>query len=79
MLEAGIGRGHNVAITTLSGFTLPGDTAASSRYWEQDIIDPEVTVENGLIEVPQRPGIGYEPNRRSIDKFSLHSETFRPR
>ncbi|MEW6697460.1 MAG: o-succinylbenzoate synthase [Bacillota bacterium] len=77
MLEAGVGRAHNVAITTLPGFTLPGDTAASSRYWEQDIIQPEVTVENGLIQVPDKPGIGYEPVREIIDRFTLYSETFR--
>ncbi|MBS0673335.1 o-succinylbenzoate synthase, partial [Enterococcus faecalis] len=40
MLESGIGRAHNVALTTLSNFTMPGDTAASSRYWEKDIITP---------------------------------------
>lgn len=78
MLEAGIGRAHNVAVTTLPGFTLPGDTAASSRYWQQDIIEPEVTVENGMITVPETPGIGYKPLRKCIEKFSLYSETFRP-
>jgi len=72
MLEDGVGRAHNVAVTTL-----PGDTAASSRYWEQDIIQPEVTVENGLIQVPSQPGIGYEPVREIIDQFTLYSETFR--
>jgi O-succinylbenzoate synthase len=77
MLEAGIGRAHNVAITALPGFTLPGDTAASSRYWEQDIIAPEVTVENGLISIPGLSGIGYEPVRKQMERFSLHSETFR--
>lgn len=78
MLESGVGRAHNVAITTLPGFTLPGDTAASSRYWEQDLIEPEVTVENGLIQVPAQPGIGYQPVRERVDRFTLYSETFRP-
>lgn len=60
MLESGVGRLHNVAITTLPGFTLPGDTAASSRYWEEDIIEPEVTVSpQGTIRVPDLPGIGH--------------------
>lgn len=77
MLESGVGRAHNVAITTLPGFTLPGDTAASSRYWERDIIQPEVTVLDGLIQVPTGPGIGYEPDREAIDEFTLYSETFR--
>lgn len=78
MLEAGVGRAHNVAVTTLPGFTLPGDTAASSRYWEQDIIEPEVTVDKGLIQVPSAPGIGYRPVRRIIDEYTLYTETFRP-
>ncbi|RYD02817.1 hypothetical protein N752_22650 [Desulforamulus aquiferis] len=77
MLESGIGRAHNVAITTLPGFTLPGDTAASSRYWERDLIEPEVTVTNGVIHVPEKAGIGYEPNRELIEQFTLYSETFR--
>lgn len=77
MLESGIGRAHNVAITTLPGFTLPGDTAASSRYWEQDLIEPAVNVENGLIKVPGGPGLGYEPVRLRIDECTLYSETFR--
>lgn len=78
MLEAGIGRAHNIAITTLPGFTLPGDTAASSRYWEQDLIQPEVTVENGIIKVPEGPGIGYDPIPKRIDACTLFSEAFRP-
>lgn len=77
MLESGIGRAHNVAITTLPNFVLPGDTAASSRYWERDIIDPEVTVEHGTITVPDSPGIGYEPNRKRIDEQTLYCKVFR--
>lgn len=61
MLESGVGRLHNVAITTLPGFTLPGDTAASSRYWQEDIIEPAVTVSpQGTIRVPEAPGLGYQ-------------------
>lgn len=78
MLESGIGRAHNIAITSLPGFTLPGDTAASFRYWEQDIIDPEVTVENGRIRIPKEPGIGYEPVRKRIDRYTIRSQTYRP-
>jgi o-succinylbenzoate synthase len=77
MLEAGVGRAHNIAITTLDNFTMPGDTAASSHYWEQDIIEPEVTVENGLITVPDKPGIGYEVNRRLVDQYTVSSKTYR--
>ncbi|WP_028776905.1 o-succinylbenzoate synthase [Shimazuella kribbensis] len=76
MLESGIGRAHNVAITTLSNFIMPGDTAASSRYWEHDIIAPAVTVENGLITVPDETGIGYEPDLERIQEYTLYSKTF---
>jgi O-succinylbenzoate synthase len=76
MLEAGIGRAHNIAITTLSQFTLPGDTAPSAHYWKQDIIDPEIVMKGGYIHVPKGPGIGYEPNLFRIDDITLHSKTF---
>jgi o-succinylbenzoate synthase len=71
MLEAGIGRAHNVAITTLPQFIMPGDTAGSSRYWVKDIIDPEVVVINGVINVPEKPGIGYEVNREVLESFRI--------
>src|ERR1700730_14310485 len=62
MLESGIGRAHNIALSTLPGFTLPGDVTASKRYWEEDIIDPEVTVSpQGTIRTPLGPGLGFEP------------------
>lgn len=70
MLETGIGRAHNIALSSLSGFTIPGDLSASSRYWERDIIIPEVTVTSGRIAVPTAPGIGYD-----VDRDYLHSIT----
>src|SRR5699024_12269700 len=60
MLEAGVGRAHNIALTSLSGFTMPGDTAGSQSYWYKDIISPEVVVEDGMITIPHEAGIGYE-------------------
>lgn len=76
MLEAGIGRAHNVALTSLSNFTLPGDTAASSRYWEQDIIEPEVTVTDGWIDVPSEVGIGYQVNHTILEQFTVKKMVF---
>jgi o-succinylbenzoate synthase len=76
MLEAGIGRAHNIALTTLPQFVLPGDTAASSRYWEKDIIVPEVIVENGVIHVPDKPGIGYEVNRQVLESYRVDKTVF---
>jgi O-succinylbenzoate synthase len=75
MLESGIGRAHNIAMATLAGFTLPGDVSASSRYWEEDIIEPPVTVTSrGTIVAPTKPGIGFEVNRERIDRLTLRSE-----
>ncbi|MBP1949739.1 o-succinylbenzoate synthase [Virgibacillus litoralis] len=76
MLEAGIGRAHNIALTTLPQFVLPGDTAASALYWKKDIIKPEVTVENGVITVPDRPGIGYEIDEKALENFTVEEEVF---
>ncbi len=75
MLESGIGRAHNIALSTLPNFTLPGDVTASKRYWEEDIIDPEVTVSaEGTIRVPTGPGIGFEPRRDRIEKLTVRKE-----
>ena len=75
MLESGIGRAHNIAMATLAGFTLPGDVSASSRYWEEDIIEPPVTVsERGTIAAPDKPGIGFEVNRSRVDSLTIRCE-----
>lgn len=61
MLESGIGRSHNIALSTLPNFVLPGDVSASKRYWKRDIIVPPVEVSpRGTISVPDTPGFGYE-------------------
>ncbi len=78
MLEAGIGRAHNIALSTLPGFTLPGDVSASGRYWEEDIIEPPVTVSpQGTIKAPTTPGIGYEVNEALIETLTSRRETVR--
>lgn len=76
MLEGGIGRAHNLAITSLANFTIPGDTAPSSHYWKQDIIFPEVVMVDGYIQVPDAPGIGYKPNLEYIEQLTLKSKMF---
>lgn len=76
MLESGIGRAHNIAISALSNFRLPGDTAASSNYWEEDIIEPAVTVQDGRIQVSDRPGIGYEPILQRIHQRTQYEQVF---
>jgi O-succinylbenzoate synthase len=78
MLESGIGRAHNIALSTLANFTLPGDVTASKRYWTEDVIDPEVTVTpQGTIRVPQGPGIGFEPRRERIEQLTVRREVLR--
>ncbi len=74
MLESGIGRAHNIAMSALSGFTLPGDVSASRRYYEEDTILPPVTVDaDGTIRVPDAPGIGYEPNAERIARATVRT------
>ena len=77
MLESGVGRAHNIALSTLPNFTLPGDVSASARYWTQDIIDPEVEVTSrGTIRVPNRPGIGYDVDRNSVNRFTMRQRSW---
>ncbi len=71
MLESGIGRAHNIAISTLKGYTMPGDVSASKRYWHEDIIEPAVEVsENGTIIAPEKAGIGFEIKENLIEKLT---------
>lgn len=76
MLESGIGRAHNIAMSTLDGFCLPGDVSASARYWHEDIIEPPVSVsDRGTIKVSDEPGIGYQINEEMIQTRTIRSET----
>jgi O-succinylbenzoate synthase len=78
MLESGIGRAHNIAMSSLEGFTLPGDVSASARYWDEDIIEPPVTVSpRGTITVPAGPGIGYEVNEKRLESLVKRREAVR--
>jgi O-succinylbenzoate synthase len=77
MLETGIGRAANVALAALPGFTLPGDTSASSRFFQQDITTPFV-MEDGYLTVPQGAGIGVEPDLDFLDSITDYRETIRP-
>ena len=76
MLESGVGRAHNIALTSLPQFTLPGDTAGSANYWHEDIVKPEVIVQNGTIQVPDKPGIGYELNEEVLEKYTIDTKSF---
>jgi o-succinylbenzoate synthase len=75
MLESGIGRAHNIAMSSLADFSLPGDVSASRRYWTEDIIEPEVEVtRQGTIRVPTAPGIGYAPRLDRIESLTQRRE-----
>ena len=78
MLESGVGRAHNVALSTLENFSLPGDVSASRRYWKEDIIDPEVEVSGaGMIAIRDEPGTGYRVKEDLIEKLTIRRETLR--
>ncbi|MGA8762132.1 MAG: o-succinylbenzoate synthase [Candidatus Sulfotelmatobacter sp.] len=78
MLESGIGRAHNIAVSTLEGFRLPGDVSASKRYWKEDIIDPEVEVSpQGMIAIRDEPGTGYCVKEDLIERLTVRKETLR--
>jgi len=78
MLESGIGRAHNIALSTLANFSLPGDVSASKRYWKEDIIDPEVQVSpQGMITISDQPGTGYRVKEDLIEKLTVRKETVR--
>jgi len=78
MLETGIGRAHNIALSTLENFSLPGDVSASKRYWKEDIIDPEVEVSpQGMIAISDKPGTGYRVKSDLIEKLTVRKATLR--
>ena len=75
MLESGIGRAHNIALSTLPNFTLPGDVSASKRYWKQDIVVPPVEVSpRGTIAISDRPGFGYDLDRDLLERLTVRSK-----
>ncbi|MGA2568897.1 MAG: o-succinylbenzoate synthase [Terracidiphilus sp.] len=78
MLESGVGRSHNIALSSLEGFTLPGDVSASKRYFADDIVEPEIAVSpDGEIAIPDTPGRGYEVRTNLVDKLTVRKETIR--
>lgn len=77
MLESGIGRAHNIALSTLPNFTLPGDVSASKRYWKRDVVHPEVQVdEHGFIAVRDEVGFGYAIDTKYIESIAVQKQVF---
>jgi O-succinylbenzoate synthase len=78
MLESGIGRSHNIALSTLENYSLPGDVSASKRYWVEDIIEPEVTVSpQGEIAISDAPGRGYEVRTDLVEALTVRKHEIR--
>jgi len=79
MLESGVGRAHNVHLSTLENFTLPSDVADSKRYFVEEIIEPTVQVrKDGTIAVPDGPGIGYEVRMDRVEKHLESRRVLKP-
>lgn len=74
MVDSGIARAHNIAAATLSGFTLPNDIAASSRYYNQDIINPAIELNGTYVDVPQQAGLGYDIDDYALDQFTVEKK-----
>ncbi|MEB6551265.1 o-succinylbenzoate synthase [Heyndrickxia sporothermodurans] len=74
MIEFGVSRAHNIALSTKEGFTIPGDLSASNRFWEEDIIYPQVEVANGKVKVPNQPGIGFDINFNRLHQVTTYHE-----
>ncbi len=78
MLESGIGRAGNVALASLSNFTLPGDISASRRYYKQDIVEPEFVIDrDSMMAVPTGPGIGVEVQMDRLERVTVRKQEFR--
>jgi o-succinylbenzoate synthase len=78
MLESGVGRAHNLHLSSLEGFVLPGDTASASRYWDEDIVEPLLDAVDGVQQVPQGPGSGVTLKRDLVERLTRKVEVLRP-
>ena len=76
MLESGIGRAHNIHLSTLPNFTKPGDISSASRYFHRDIIEEKLEAVDGRMPVPEGPGIGVTLDRDFLDHVTLSREEF---
>jgi O-succinylbenzoate synthase len=79
MLETGVGRALNLALAAMPGFTLPGDTSASSRYFAEDLTEPFELAPDGTMAVPSMPGIGVTPIADRLETYGTAREVVRPR
>ncbi|MBO1912273.1 o-succinylbenzoate synthase, partial [Microvirga sp. 3-52] len=73
MIEFGISKAHNLALASLPQFSLPGDFSASTHFWHEDPVEPSVEIENGVIKLSKRPGIGVNLNKELVEKYLIES------
>jgi o-succinylbenzoate synthase len=76
MIEFGVSRAHNISLATLEGFSIPGDISSSSKYWDEDIIDTPIVVENGFVKRFDKPGIGVGLNEKRLKEVCEFREEF---
>ncbi len=74
MLESGVGRAHNLQLSTLEGFVLPGDTSSASRYWDEDIVEPLLDAVDGVQSVPPGAGIGVRLKTDLVERLTVRAE-----
>jgi o-succinylbenzoate synthase len=76
MLESGVGRAHNIHLSTLPNFRKPGDTSSASRYFKQDIVSTPLEAVDGVMPVPPGAGIGVELNRTFLETVTQSKQVF---
>ena len=74
MLESGVGRAHNLHVSTLEGFVLPGDTSSASRYWDEDLVEPLLEAHDGVQQVPEGDGIGVRLKTDLVERLTRRVE-----
>jgi o-succinylbenzoate synthase len=74
MMELGVGRAHNLHLSSLEGFTLPGDTASASRYWDEDIVEPWLDAVDGIQKIPEGVGIGVKVRKDVMEKYTVRKQ-----
>lgn len=75
MLETSVSRAHNIALASLPNFSIPGDISSFSRYWEKDIVVPEIETVKGKLHVPESEGIGFDINKEILKEYTLSQTT----
>ncbi len=78
MHEFGVGRAANIAIAALPGFTLAGDVSGSDKYYREDLVEPPIAADRGMVPVPTSPGLGHEPVMDRVDRQTLRRLTLTP-